>query len=74
MTEEMSPYPSTSFWVTGLGEKDADGNESLDLVRPPAKFALVEDLGEIETEYVLAESGRKVTVKGHDYRGICTFD
>ena len=30
ITEEISHYLSTSFWVTGLGEKDADRNESLD--------------------------------------------
>ena len=74
ITEEISPYPSTSFWVTGLGEKDADGNESLDSVEPPASFEYVEDLGEYKEEHVLAASGKKITVTYNDYLGICTFD
>ena len=64
----------TIWWVWGLGENDADGNESIDSVRPPAKFELVEDLGEYEEEHVLAASRKKITVTFHDYEGLCTFD
>lgn len=73
-TDEGSPKPVTYWWVSGLGENDADGNDSLDLVRPPARFKYVEDLGEYEEEHVLAASGNKITVTYHDYEGICTFD
>ena len=31
-TDEISPNPATYWWVSGLGENDADGNESLDSV------------------------------------------
>ena len=74
ITEEISPYPSTIFWVTGLGEKDAGGNESLDSVEPPASFEYVEDLGEYEEEHVLAASGKNITATYNDYLGIYTFD
>ena len=74
ITEEISPYPSTIFWVTGLGEKDSDGNESLDSVEPPASFEYVEDLGEYEEEHVLAASRKKITVTYHEYEGLCTFN
>ncbi len=74
ITEEISPYPSTSFWVSGLGENDADGNESLDSVEPPASFEYVEDLDEYEEEHVLAASKKKITVAYHEYGGICTFE
>ena len=74
ITEEISPYPSPSFWATGLGEKDADGNESLDSVEPPASFEYVEDLGEHEEEHVLAASGKNITATYNDYLGIYTFD
>ena len=47
ITEEISPYPSTSFWVTGLGEKDADGNESLDSV---AELVRIERVCQRSTE------------------------
>ena len=57
-----------TYWAKG--EDDADGNETFDLVRPPARFALVEDLGEVEME----EFGKSVTYKVHDYGGICSFD
>ena len=73
-TVELSPYPMTIWWVWGLGENDADGNESIDSVRPPAKFELVEDLGEYEEEHVLAASRKKINVTFHDYEGLCTFD
>ena len=57
-----------TYWAKG--EDDADGNETFDLVRPPARFALVEDLGEVEME----EFGKSITYKVHDYGGICSFD
>ncbi len=57
-----------TYWAKG--EDDADGNETFDLVQPPARFALVEDLGEVEME----ESGKSITYKVHDYGGICTFE
>ncbi len=57
-----------TYWAKG--EDDADGNESFDLVRPPERFALVEDLGEVEME----EFGKSITYKVHEYGGICTFD
>ena len=71
---ELSPSPMTIWWVSGLGEKDADGNESFDSVRPPAKFELIEDLGKREEEGVLAGSGKKITITYHEYWGTCTFD
>tara|TARA_B100001057_G_scaffold374571_1_gene379237 strand:- start:720 stop:1061 length:342 start_codon:yes stop_codon:yes gene_type:complete len=73
-TTEGEINPVTYWRVRGIGEKDADGNESLDLVKPPAKFELVEDLGEYEEEHVLAASRKKITVTFHDYEGICTFE
>ena len=57
-----------TYWAKG--EDDADGNETFDLVQPPARFALVEDLGEVEME----ESGKSITYKVHDYEGLCTFE
>ena len=57
-----------TYWAKG--EDDADGNETFDLVKPPARFALVEDLGEVEME----EFGKSITYKVHDYGGICSFD
>lgn len=45
-------------------------NESFHLVRPPERFALVEDLGEVE----MKESGKSITYKVHEYEGLCTFD
>ena len=57
-----------TYWTKG--EDDADGNETFDLVKPPARFALVEDLGEVEME----EFGKSITYKVHDYGGICSFD
>ena len=44
--------------------------ETFDLVRPPERFALVEDLGEVEME----ESGKSTIYKVHDYEGLCTFE
>ena len=73
-TDEISPNPATYWWVSGLGENDADGNETLDSVEPPASFEYLEDLGEYEEEHVLAASGKKITVTYNDYLGICTFD
>ena len=49
---------------------DVEGNGSFDLVEPPAKFELVEDLGEVEIE----DSGKSTTYKVHDYEGLCTFE
>ena len=69
-TTEGEINPVTYWRVRGIGEKDADGNESFDLVRPPERFALVEDLGEVEME----EFGKSITYKVHEYGGICTFD
>ena len=57
-----------TYWAKG--EDDADGNETFGLVQPPARFALVEDLGEVEME----EFGKSITYKVHDYGGICSFD
>ena len=57
-----------TYWAKG--EDDADGNETFDLVRPPARFVLVEDLGEVEME----EAGKSITYKVHDYEGLCTFE
>ena len=73
-TVELSPSPMTIWWVWGLGENDADGNESIDSVRPPAKFELVEDLGEYGEEGVLAASREKITITYHEYEGLCTFN
>ena len=73
-TTEGESNPVTYWRVRGIGEKDSDGNESLDLVQPPAKFELVEDLGEYEEEHVLAASRKTITVTFHDYEGICTFE
>ena len=44
--------------------------ETFDLVRPPERFELVEDLGEVE----MKDSGTSVTYKVHEYEGLCTFD
>ena len=60
-----------TYWAKG--KDDADGNETFDLVRPPARFSLVEDLGEVEIEEVLS-NGKNVTYQVHDYGGICSFD
>ena len=57
-----------TYWAKG--EDGADGSETFDLVRPPERFALVEDLGEVEME----EFGKSITYKVHEYGGICTFD
>ena len=57
-----------TYWAKG--EDGADGNETFDLVRPPERFALVEDLGEVEME----ESGKSIAYKVHDYEGLCTFE
>ena len=57
-----------TYWAKG--EDDADENETFDLVRPPARFALVEDLGEVEME----EPRKSITYKVHDYEGLCTFE
>ena len=55
---------NVTYWA------DLEGNESFDLVRPPARFELVEDLGEVEME----DSGKSTTYKVHDYEGLCTFE
>ena len=57
-----------TYWAKG--EDDADGNETFDLVQPPARFEMVEDLGEVE----MKESGKSITYKVHEYEGLCTFD
>ena len=59
MKDPLIQRPTTYWWVSGLGENDADGNDSLDLVRPPARFEYVEDLGEYEEEHVLQRVERK---------------
>ena len=59
-----------TYWAKG--KDDADGNETFDLVRPPARFSWVEVLGEVEMEEVLS-NGKNVTYQVHDYGGICSL-